>query len=89
MHAAGPFQIRVLLSVLRVVAASRRLGDSLDPIKRIARDVGYGSVVSLHHAFEWLLRSTPQEIRQGGGLWLAAERLRAAVETMRAAGGAT
>ena len=87
MHAVGPFQMRVLLSVLRVTAASRRLGDSLDPIKRIARDVGYGSVVSLHHAFEWLLKSTPQDIRKGGGLWHAGERLHATVEAMRAAGG--
>lgn len=74
LRKAHLFPPKMLLASLRTLAASRRLGDSTQSVEQIATQTGYGSAVSLHHAYQRLLNSTPQEVRSGGGLWFASQR---------------
>jgi AraC-like DNA-binding protein len=60
---------RTVCARLRALAASRLLGDTDQPLKRIAHLVGYRSMVALEKGFRVQLGITASEIRSGGGLW--------------------
>jgi transcriptional regulator GlxA family with amidase domain len=49
---------------IRVEAARRRLEECADPIEKIARDCGLGSVQALRRSFRRVLRVAPSEYRK-------------------------
>ncbi len=84
LASAAVFPPRLLFTWLRLMWSARKLGDTLDSVVRVARGVGYGSAAPMYHAYRRFMGTTPEELRQGGGLWVASGRLRAAVARYRA-----
>ena len=73
------FPPKPLLAWLRLLTASRRLGDTNESVERIGLTVGYASGPAFYNACHRLVGATPQEIRDGGGLRFAHERYRTAL----------
>lgn len=55
---------RAYVEALRLEAARRALESSAQPIKRIARDCGFGTPETMHRAFQRLLQVTPADYRR-------------------------
>jgi AraC-like DNA-binding protein len=85
LRAGGLCSPKLMLGLLRVMMAARRLGDTGDSVQQIAAEVGYGTPRALNNACHRLLGSTPHEIRSRGGLGFAGRRFRAALEAELAA----
>lgn len=76
---------RRLLAGLRLMLAGRLLGDTTESVHRIGAAVGYGSRRAFEKACHDLLRASPREVRDGGGLWFASRRFHEAVRYPSAA----
>jgi transcriptional regulator GlxA family with amidase domain len=55
---------RAYVERIRIDAARRTLEGTGLPVKRIARDAGFGTAETLHRVFERKLGVTPNEYRQ-------------------------
>ncbi len=83
LQARSIFPPKLLLKWLRVLMASRFLGDSPHSIERVGLLVGYTSGPAFYHAYNGLLAVTPHEVQERGGLRYTATRYQTALAEWR------
>lgn len=67
--------LRTVCARLRALAASRLLGDTDDPLKRIVSLVGYRSIAAFVKGLRVQLDTMAGEIRSRGGIWAVRDLL--------------